>query len=296
MLYLLKPVFIHLRMNNRSGLYLIAIFAACLLLVGLLYSITEYIRHSRPICCVIRDWFSRITTRQPSRNDTLAPSEYQSFVNLIPATDRIPRRSRASRIKRWFSNRFVRLSDRTIIESRESSSRGQRMRVRNRILSQVARRLIPRPRERRDVEQGRNRSWNYPRSQRTRRNSNQSSDGVDVDISNQSDIPSTGYEEGSAETARLFRRGSILENCFEIPYHQNSNVKRFFKHQKRCKSCACAICLEDFVIGERVVMLPCKHCYHRHCILECLKSHTRCPLCRLEIRRSRQSNERTSLL
>ena len=281
-------------MNDRSGLYLIAIFAACLLLAGLLYSIIEYIRHSRPICSVLRDWFSRITTRQPSHNDHLASSEYQSFASLIPATERLPRRSRASRIRRWFSNRFARLSDTT--ESRESNSRSQRTRVRNRILSQIARRLRPRAQERRDVEQGRNRSRNYLRLQRTRRNSNQSFNGGDVDIANQLDIPSTGSEESSAEVARLFKRGSILENCFEIRYHQNSNVKRFFKHQKRCKSCACAICLEDFVIGERVVMLPCKHCYHRICILECLKSHTRCPLCRLEIRRSSQSNERTSLL
>lgn len=278
-------------MNDRSGLYVIAIFAVCLLLAGLLYSIIEYIRHSRPICSVLRDWFSRITNRQPSHNDHLAPSEYQSFVNLIPATDRIPRRTRASRIRRWFSNRFARLSDRTVMESRQSNSHSQRVRVRNRILSQVARRLGPLGRERRDVEQG-----NYLWSQRTRRNSNQSSDRNNEDISNQSDIPSTGYEESAAEVAKLFERGSILENCFEIRYHQNSNVKRFFKHQKRCKNCACAICLEDFVIGERVVMLPCKHCYHRHCILECMKSHNRCPLCRLEIRRSSQSNERTSLL
>ena len=46
-----------------------------------------------------------------------------------------------------------------------------------------------------------------------------------------------------------------------------------FKEEK------CAICLEDFNIGNKVCYLPCLHIYHSFCIKNWIKIRVKCPLC-----------------
>ncbi|OMP04689.1 Zinc finger, RING-type [Corchorus olitorius] len=54
------------------------------------------------------------------------------------------------------------------------------------------------------------------------------------------------------------------------------------RHPLRSKECA--ICLEDYVVGEPCRVFPvCKHMFHLTCIDHWLKNHLTCPVCRKSI-------------
>ncbi|XP_031494080.1 uncharacterized protein LOC116260126 [Nymphaea colorata] len=43
----------------------------------------------------------------------------------------------------------------------------------------------------------------------------------------------------------------------------------------------CTICLEKFVPGEDVLITPCNHMFHGDCLQPWVRSHGKCPVCRL---------------
>jgi len=45
----------------------------------------------------------------------------------------------------------------------------------------------------------------------------------------------------------------------------------------------CTICLDSFVKGDRLRVLPCVHSFHVNCIDQWLKGHITCPLCKLNL-------------
>ncbi|KAJ1940148.1 hypothetical protein FBU59_003898 [Linderina macrospora] len=48
---------------------------------------------------------------------------------------------------------------------------------------------------------------------------------------------------------------------------------------------ACAVCIEDIVAGEKLVVLPCHHAFHVDCARPwLLKKSTSCPLCKEDVR------------
>lgn len=45
----------------------------------------------------------------------------------------------------------------------------------------------------------------------------------------------------------------------------------------------CPVCMEDVVLNDEVVELPCKHWFHEECAKSWLKEHNTCPICRKPI-------------
>ena len=47
-----------------------------------------------------------------------------------------------------------------------------------------------------------------------------------------------------------------------------------------CIEDSCTICLDQFEPDTEIVLLPCKHGYHKNCIEPWLRMHSECPSCR----------------
>ena len=54
----------------------------------------------------------------------------------------------------------------------------------------------------------------------------------------------------------------------------------------------CAVCHDDFVADAEVVQLPCRHCFHEHCILPWLEGHSTCPVCRKQLQQGSPGSAR----
>ncbi|KJE95678.1 hypothetical protein CAOG_06105 [Capsaspora owczarzaki ATCC 30864] len=64
-------------------------------------------------------------------------------------------------------------------------------------------------------------------------------------------------------------------------------VEQPFPPAKVVPGCdVCVICLEAFVFGSPVVLLDCRHCYHRRCIGLWLETSRTCPMCKHDLLRS----------
>lgn len=44
----------------------------------------------------------------------------------------------------------------------------------------------------------------------------------------------------------------------------------------------CALCLEEYELGEKVLTLPCKHFFHEDCVRPWFAKSLLCPLCQQE--------------
>ena len=45
----------------------------------------------------------------------------------------------------------------------------------------------------------------------------------------------------------------------------------------------CAVCKDEFVVGQLCLLMPCKHHFHQECLIPWLKERNSCPVCRLEL-------------
>ncbi|KAJ4837337.1 Receptor y region, transmembrane domain and RING domain-containing protein 2 [Turnera subulata] len=109
----------------------------------------------------------------------------------------------------------------------------------------------------------------------------------------------------------LLAMSAVLATCFFVRRHRirrerprSSRVREFHGMSKRlvkamptliftaaqednCTSTTCAICLEDYSVGEKLRILPCRHKFHAFCVDSWLTSwRTFCPVCKRDARTS----------
>lgn len=123
----------------------------------------------------------------------------------------------------------------------------------------------------------------------------------------------------------LLAMSAVLATCFFVRRHRirreqprpSSRIREFHGMSSRlvkampsliftavlednCTSSTCAICLEDYNVGEKLRILPCRHKFHATCVDAWLTSwRTFCPVCKRDARTNTgdpPASERTPLL
>jgi hypothetical protein len=85
-------------------------------------------------------------------------------------------------------------------------------------------------------------------------------------------------EEGEDEEGEEENDGAIGE--------LTTAIAEFFPWRKTASKDECCICLECYASGESIcvpISEECDHVFHEECIVEWLKTHSECPLCRVKL-------------
>ena len=95
-------------------------------------------------------------------------------------------------------------------------------------------------------------------------------------IPRQPDVDGMSYEQRLAffQDVEVGLSPSVLDSFPLIPFHKTEDNED-----------SCSVCLCEYEETETVMTLPCLHQFHPECIKGWLKSHTTCPICRVDLKR-----------
>ena len=106
---------------------------------------------------------------------------------------------------------------------------------------------------------------------------------------NQSDYKNNISEQGSIipylciMTILALSFGFQCLRCTLQNYNITNLHKSFLKELNEGLIKECVICLNQIKIDDTIVILPCKHYYHKECISQWFQKNKSCPICRIEI-------------
>ena len=108
-------------------------------------------------------------------------------------------------------------------------------------------------------------------------NNNYNSSLISQNQENMNDLNenSEGYPERSGESVEQNQSLNNLINIEDLPVNVLNKVDNLDENNKNC-----VICLEDFVIGDRIISLPCIHIFHADCIKNWFIIDKSCPICK----------------
>ena len=79
---------------------------------------------------------------------------------------------------------------------------------------------------------------------------------------------------------QMKQKKKTIDNLAEIIEEKSLTKEMLEKGEQK----NCSICLDDFVVGDKIIYLPCFHYYHAKCIEKWVKTSDKCPLCNIEIK------------
>ena len=87
-----------------------------------------------------------------------------------------------------------------------------------------------------------------------------------------------GNEEEEDNNLQIFKlkKNKFILNLNEFQY---KHIKKYTKNKEK----KCPICLLKYKGSDIIKEFPCKHIYHKNCILKWLKKSNICPLCKYDI-------------
>ncbi|TNV71796.1 hypothetical protein FGO68_gene5354 [Halteria grandinella] len=84
--------------------------------------------------------------------------------------------------------------------------------------------------------------------------------------------------------------GRQLESSFSVDVSDdfsdsdvNEAILQQSKYIAQVEAEACVICCQDFVEGDDISILNCKHPFHHDCARKWLKHQSICPVCRADV-------------
>ena len=114
---------------------------------------------------------------------------------------------------------------------------------------------------------------------------------VERDYAYEGNVTCCGHPgESGSESNNMFN------DCRMVKYYTDSIICGCFTKQSSCRNSVCTICLEDYILGENLILCPCGHCYHKRCIKGWLRIKNICPLCKVLVNQRNLWNERSPLL